>query len=277
MTRQISLPLQHTGVIPALLAATMVFAVTSPLQAQKEQTESAFSWSGTVENGGTLLIANINGSVDVQRSTSNRVEVTAEKRWRKGNPDLVRIEQHRSAQGVSICALWRDDDRCDESGIHHNSKLRFPNRSNDVSVRFTVRVPDGIRVSLSTVNGSLVVSGVNNAIEAETVNGSVNARSLGGPVRANTVNGSIKVAMGSTGDINNLEYSTVNGSITIDMPPQLGAKLDFSTVNGRISTDFPITISGTFSSRRLRGVVGNGETALKARTVNGSISLRRAP
>lgn len=277
MTRQLSLPLRHAGAIPALLAATLVFAATSPLQAQKELAKNAFSWSGTVENGGTLLIANINGSVDVQRSTSNRVEVTAEKRWRKGDPDLVRIEQHRSAQGVSICALWRDGDSCDDNGIHNESRLRFSNRSNDVSVHFTVRVPDGIRVSLNTVNGALTVSGVNNEIKAATVNGNVNASSLGGPVRASTVNGSIKVAMGSTGDVNNLEYSTVNGSITIDMPSQLGAQLDFSTVNGRISTDFPITISGTFSPRRLRGVVGSGETALKARTVNGSISLRRAP
>jgi len=47
-------------------------------------------------------------------------------------------------------------------------------------------------------------------------------------------------------------------------------------VNGRVSTDFPITVSGTLSPRRLRGTVGDGRTRLRASTVNGSVTLKRA-
>jgi len=108
-----------------------------------------------------------------------------------------------------------------------------------------------------------------------TVNGSITARSAGGPVYAKTVNGSINVSMGPVGRTDELEYETVNGSITLEFPSNFGAELELSTVNGRVSTDFPVTMSGTLSSRRLRGTIGDGDTRVRASTVNGSVTLRK--
>jgi hypothetical protein len=238
------------------------------------QRDDAFTWSGTIPSGRRIMIKNINGAIEVERSTSGRVEVRAEKRWRRGNPEDVRIEQKKIGDDVLVCALFSEGSRCDESGIHTDRRSKW-NERNDVSVRFTVRVPDGVRVDLSTVNGGVEVTGVNNQVDAHTVNGSITARSAGGPVRAKTVNGSITVSMGSLGRADDLDYETVNGTITIELPSNFGAQLELSTVNGRVSTDFPITISGTLSPRRLRGTVGNGATRLRASTVNGSVTLRK--
>ncbi|MEO7522077.1 MAG: DUF4097 family beta strand repeat-containing protein [Gemmatimonas sp.] len=244
-------------------------------QDRDQRRENAFTWSGTIPGGRRILIKNINGGIDVERSTSGRVEVTAEKRWRRGNPEDVRIEQRKvGGDEVLICAMWNEESRCDEDGIHTPRNTQWNNR-NDVSVHFTVRVPDGVRVDLSTVNGGLGVNGVTTDVRASTVNGSSDARSAGGPVRAKTVNGSIRVSMGSLGSAQDLEYETVNGSVTVELPSNFGAQLELSTVNGRVSTDFPITVSGSLSPRRLRGTVGNGSTRFRASTVNGSITLRR--
>ena len=244
-----------------------------------QRRENAFTWSGNIPNGRRILIKNINGGIDVERSSSGRVEVTAEKRWRRGNPEDVRIEQIRlSGDEVVICAMWHSDSRCTEGGIEtprDRSRNRNQNSNNDVSVHFTVRVPEGVRVDLESVNGGLSVSGVTTDVRASTVNGGIDARSAGGPVRAKTVNGSIRVSMGSMGSAQDLEYETVNGSVTVELPSNFGAQLELSTVNGRVSTDFPITVSGTLSPRRLRGTVGNGATRFRASTVNGSITLRR--
>jgi hypothetical protein len=256
----------------AVACTTLGFAL--PASAQDSRRESAFTWSGAIPAGRTIYIKNINGAVEVERSTSGRVEVTAEKRWRRGNPEDVRIEQKKSGDDVVICALWSEGSTCDERGIRSERGMRWNDR-NDVSVRFTVRVPEGVRADLATVNGGIEVTGVNTEVRANTVNGSISARSAGGPVRAKTVNGSINVSMGTLGSAQDLEYETVNGGIVIELPANFGAELELSTVNGRVSTDFPITVSGTLSPRRLRGTVGDGRTRLRASTVNGSVTLKR--
>lgn len=251
-----------------------VLLAAPSLPAQDSRTENAFTWSGTVPPQGTLFIKNVNGGLEVQRSSNGRVEVTGEKRWRRGNPDDVRIEQKKSGDNVVICALYSEGASCDERGIRSERRNQSNNR-NDVSVRFVVRVPDGTRVDLSTVNGGIEVREVSTEVRASTVNGSITARSAGGPIYAKTVNGSITVSMGTLGNADDLEYETVNGSITLDLPANFGADLELSTVNGRVSTDFPITVSGTLSPRKLRGTVGDGRTRVRASTVNGSVTLRK--
>ncbi len=293
MAHTVSLPSRHPLHARSrrvmLTATALLLTLSAPGQAQsrdrdrdrdrddrrEQRQENAFTWSGTIPNGKRILVKNINGAIRVEHSTNGRVEVSAEKSWRRGNPDDVRIEQRKTGgDDVLVCALWNAESRCDENGIHTERKSRWNDR-NDVSVRFVVRVPDGVRVDLATVNGGLEVSGVTTEVRANTVNGSIDAKSAGGPVRATTVNGSIRVAMGSMGSAEDLEYETVNGSVTIELPANFGAQLDLSTVNGRVSTDFPITVSGTMSPRRLRGTVGNGNTRMRASTVNGSITLRK--
>ncbi len=239
-----------------------------------QRRDNAFTWNGTIPNGRRIIIKSVNGGIDVERSSSGRVEVTAEKRWRRGNPEDVRIEQRKVGDEVLICAMWHEESRCTEDGIQTPRNTQWNNR-NDVSVHFVVRVPEGVRVDVETVNGGLAVTGVTTDVRANTVNGSINAKSAGGPVRARTVNGSIHVSMGSMGNADDLEYETVNGSVTVELPSNFGAQLELSTVNGRVSTDFPITVSGTLSPRRLRGTVGNGNTRFRASTVNGSVNLRR--
>lgn len=256
-------------------AALLALFVAPTASAQESRRENAFTWSGTVPSNGTLFIKNVNGGVEVGRSTTGRVEVTGEKRWRRGNPDDVRIEQKKSGDNVVICALHSEGATCDESGIRSERRMRWNDR-NDVSVRFLVKVPDGTRVDLATVNGGVEVRDVTAEVRANTVNGSITARSAGGPVYAKTVNGSINVSMGSLGRATDLEYESVNGAITLAFPSNFGAELELSTVNGRVSTDFPITVSGTLSSRKLRGTVGDGRTRVRASTVNGSVTLRKS-
>jgi len=248
------------------------------------QDRDRWNWSGAVEPGRVVYVRNLNGAIRVEPTSGNTVEVTAVKHVRRnGDPDDVKITaEQRSGRGdVVVCALWNDRTDCDEDGYRSHSSRNNGwfnwgdrNRGNDVSVEFTVRIPKGVRVTVSSVNGELEVEGVESEVNASTVNGSVIARSNGGPVRAKTVNGSLTIRTTTLGN-GSLDYETVNGAITLEIPENSSADVELRTVNGGISTDFPLTIEGRFSNRRVRGTIGKGGQLLRLTTVNGSIRLRK--
>jgi hypothetical protein len=255
----------------------LVFAAALPLLAASlgAQESDTWEWSGTIGEGRTVYLHNVNGAVRVEAGSGNTVEVRAVKRWRRGDPEMVRIEARMTSGGngdVIICALNTPRATCDADGIRSNSDRNW-NRDNDVSVEFIVRVPTSAEVEANTVNGELSIRDVRGDVRAKTVNGNIDARSTAGRVWANTVNGSITVA--GVVDGGGVEYGTVNGSITIELPANANARVDLSTVNGRIATEFPITFDGTIDPRRIRADIGRGGATVRARTVNGGIRIRK--
>src|SRR2546422_11442390 len=88
-------------------------------------------------------------------------------------------------------------------------------------------------------------------VRASSVNGSVRVTTTG-LAEASTVNGSVYAQMGRANWTDRLEFSTVNGSITLIFPPKLDTEVRANIVNGDIEYDYPMTVYGQFSSRHLR-------------------------
>lgn len=253
------------------VSAVAASALATPAAAQQRPD---FSWEGAIPHGRWLYVRNLNGSVRVDRASGDKAEVTAEKRVRRGSGDDVRIEVRKGSDGnVIICAIWSENTSCDEDGYRTRGN-DGRNRRNEVSVEFTVRLPEGVKLVSSSVNGAIQIEGATSEVEAYTVNGSISANSSGGPVRASTVNGGIEVRMRESGTAD-LEFETVNGSIELTLPASLNADLDMRTVNGRVASDFPLTITGRVNPRHIRAAIGKGGQRVKVSTVNGSIDIRK--
>jgi hypothetical protein len=256
--------------------AAFAAAVTFAPMVGAQQTDDSFKWSGAIEAGRTLYARNLNGGIKVESGTGATAEVRAIKKWKKGDPNDVKITSEKTSKGdIVVCAIWNGHNtRCDEDGYSSHGDDSWK-KNNDVSVEFIIRLPKGVKLDASSVNGGIGVDGATAAVKATTVNGGIEASSLGGPVRASTVNGGIKVRAGVMGD-GPVEYSTVNGGITLELPATLNADVELSTVNGGVtSNDFPITVQGRIDRKHLHGTIGKGGPTLKASTVNGSIELRR--
>ena len=259
----------------ALLSISVIGA--SPLAAQRQTEQNAFTWSGRVPSGHWIRVRNLSGEINVVASNSDRVEVTATRQWRRSDPESVRFEVHKygsNEEDVVICAIWTDRTNCDERGYDTNNG-RNNGRNNDVSVQFRVAVPRGVKVGVSTVNGAISVDGATSEVEAVTVNGEVEATSSGGPGNATTVNGSVTARMGRFDDDEDLNFSTVNGTVTAEFTGDLDADVELSTVNGRFQTDYPVTINGRLDPRPLRARLGRGGRRIRLSTVNGNVELRR--
>jgi hypothetical protein len=254
--------------VAALAAFAQVFAAAPP-----PQQSSDFRWHEPLAAGRVIEIKGINGNVEASAAAGGEVEVVAVKRSRQSNPDDVRIEVVRHAEGVTICAVYPNPGG-EPNTCTPGDGGRSNVRNNDTSVNFTVRVPAGVRFNGKTVNGQVEVENLSADVEARTVNGNVNVTTTG-LARAGTVNGSITVVMGRADWSDELEFKTVNGGIDLSVPASLSAQVQVRTVNGDISTDFPMTVTGTFSKRRLNGTVGGGGRDLRLETVNGSVQLRR--
>jgi len=278
----------------SILVTALALAVLAPAASAQQQygrDGDTWRWDGRVESGRWLNIFNVNGSVQILPSTDNMVHVVAEKTYDGRGRDDVHYEVVQANGNVTICAIWNDSSTCEDGGVQ--SKRRNNNNQNHTTVKFTVRVPKDLRVGANSVNGSVSVRDVGAEVRASSVNGGVEVRNASGRVRANTVNGGVDVntsvgpvsAHTVNGDVDarmsslqgteDMDFKTVNGSVTIVVPARFDAVFRFDTVHGSIDSDFPMTLTGRFGPRHARGTIGNGGRDIRASAVNGSIELRR--
>lgn len=238
-------------------------------QAATEQ----FHWSGSLPPGSTLEVKGVNGAVHAEPAGDDQSEVEAVKRARRGDPNEVRIEVVEHEGGVTICAVYPDGDDDRPNQCLPGDAGHLSARRSNVTVEFTVRVPDGVHFIGRTVNGAISAEDLQGNVDIGTVNGSARFSTAGYGV-ARTVNGSITGRLGAADWDGELEFESVNGSITLSFADQLNADVEMRTVNGSLDTDFPLTAQGRISRRRLRGTIGTGGRTLMLSTVNGSIRLR---
>ena len=266
------------GAILALGTIGLALAgATGTARAQERQSDDSFRWTGRAAEGQWIFVRNLNGNVRMEAAAGNQIEVRAIKRWRRGDPDAVRIQVARYGPGdrdVVVCALWGSESVCREDE-YRNRGSGNRSRSNDVSVEFIVAVPRGLNLRSETVNGSVHISGATGQVRANSVNGNINATSTGGPVVARAVNGNVHATMGSARGTEDLSYTSVNGNVLVEFSGDLDAELEMSTVNGGFETNFPLALKGRINPRHIRATLGSGGRQVKLSTVNGNVELRR--
>ena len=262
--------MHRTTVATLILAAVALSAL--PVAAQTPD----LRWHGRLAAGKRIEVKGVNGDVRAVAATGAEAEVIWAKHGRRSDPEDVKIEVIEHEGGVTICAVYptprraRRENICEVGNSWHSST-----EDNDVTVDFEVRIPAGVEFGGQTVNGEMSATGLRANVKASTVNGSVHVTTTG-LAEASTVNGSVYVEMGRADWTDELDFSTVNGGITLILPASLSTEVRASTVNGDLVTDYPLTVTGRFGPRKMRGTIGSGGRSLSLSTVNGEIKLRKA-
>jgi len=257
------------------MRASLTIAVLALSATAGSAQTSDFQWHGAIGSGHSIEIKGINGDVRAEPSASNEVEVVAEKTANRDDPNSVRVDVVPHDGDVTICAVYPSRDSSKPNECLPGAAGRMSTQNNDVQVRFTVKVPAGVGFIGRTVNGGVEATRLNGDVVLSTVNGSV-AFSTTGEGRASTVNGSIKGEMGRASWTGTLDMQTVNGGITLALPPDLNSDVTITTVNGDIQSEFPVTVSGSRTRRKLEGTIGAGGRLLSLGTTNGSVTLKTA-
>lgn len=190
----------------------------------------------------TLFIYNISGFIKVEGYQGNKVIIEMDKTISADDYNDLELGKKEFRPGFgqnndSITAFI-------ESPFDSRSfrgKQNFDNNGPDYdfNLDFTVRVPSGINLKISTVtNGIIEISNVEGKLSVTHVNGAIqilNARSV---TNAHTVNGDVNVTY-VTNPPEESSYKTINGDIRISYNQGLSADMTFKTMHGEFYTDFP--------------------------------------
>src|SRR3954464_10847189 len=127
------------------LGAVALLPAAPRLGAQQQQGRDSdtWRWDGRVDAGRWMHVFNVNGSVDFAPSTDNMVHLLAEKRSNAREMDDIHYEVVQAGGNVTICAIWNNSSRCEDGGMQSNR--RNNNNETHSSVKFTVKVPRGVR------------------------------------------------------------------------------------------------------------------------------------
>jgi hypothetical protein len=257
------------------LIPLFVLLVAAACHSERENV-NAFNWSRELAPGGTLRVRNTNGTVIVVPSTNGRTaRVQAATHWRRGNPERdLKFVALSEGNDATICVHWGTG-TCTATE-YTNRRARgflslFSGRGTDARVDFTVEVPPGTRVDVSTMNGELTVT-TQSPVVARTVNGGIHVATAIGPVSAKTVNGAVDVRMTTIDGAGDVRAETTNGDVSLYVPSTAEGQVTLSTTNGTPTSWFPLG-SLSASKKRFEGQLGTGTRVIVGHTVNGSVTF----
>lgn len=273
--------------LPAALATLLaapgcVDIVGADLHRYVERDEKHFTVTGTPD----VSLATFDGSIEIRPWDKADVQVVVEKRGRDHRDTEaieVKAEQHGDRIEISVTEPRRD----------RGFNLHFHNRS----AKLIVSVPAKADISAKSGDGSIDIERVAGHVQLRSGDGNIRGRDLGGDIEANTGDGSIRLAgklsalRVHTGDGSvtiqaepgsaaggDWDIVTGDGSVTLEVPDGFGAELDAHTGDGGIRLhDVTVTnVTGEIKRNTVRGRVGDGGKAVRVRTGDGSITLKRS-
>jgi DUF4097 and DUF4098 domain-containing protein YvlB len=233
--------------------------------------------------GGSFRLENVNGGIRVESWDRPEVHVIAEKKAR-----AVTEEKAREALAKAKVVFGESASEVTVETVHPK-RGGFSIGTPVVFVEYTVQVPQGTAVSVTTVNGPVEAKVPGSNLRCQSVNGAVEVAAAAS-LRAESVNGRVEFRAVSVESVETTNgevvgvldgpqagpgsIRTVNGSLTLSLGPQVSASLAAENVNG----SFECAVPGLeVQKHRASGKVGAGGPDLTVETVNGSLKVSSAP
>ena len=220
------------------------------LELSTGKAQDEWTRSYQVAPGGRLEIINVNGRIAAEPSDGKSVEIKAER--------SVKALSDESAREL----LGKIEMREEVGGDRVRVEVRAPRFSGASSheIKWTVKVPKGLAVDLRTVNGGVRMERLEGEIRARSTNGGIVGEDLvASSVDASVTNGGVEIDLANEPATGTIELESVNGGVSLSMPPTTKAEIAARCVNGGISIDgINVEIVGEQTRRRLDGKINGG-------------------
>lgn len=230
-----------------------------------------------------------------QPGTSAGIEdavLTSEQSWAFPADGTVEIENQR---GNILIETWdrdqaqvqvykRGGDAAEMNAVRSNIDVRgnrlvistsYPS-SSGVEVIYRVMVPRTVSLSqVSSVSGSINVSGVIGDVSIGTVSGDVAFTGGGGALSFQTVSGDLTVSLDPSAPPKAFKSQSVSGDLHVTMPEGVDGDLTFSSVSGNLNAQGKIDVNVTESPghKSATAHIGNGGPAYRINSVSGDVNI----
>ena len=299
--------IKRTAHTMAALACLVLFIGLSPVGYLfgHDGYEEPFSKTVSVSSGAVkLVLRNVSGDIDVKTWNRSEIKIEATKRSSasaqseaKENAALVKIEVTQEDHTVRI------ETKYPESSHSWFSK----SKSIDVSVDYTLTIPDSASTDIHSVSGNIDISNCEGESWLETVSGDVKATAVGGHIRAKSISGLVDVsdarqgadcesisgnvtvrqvggdtrAKAISGDVT-VEHSkgsvtaeSLSGNVVVYERPDAGFDFEASTFSGDINTEFELRVLGHQEHHELRGSINGGGKSINVKCFSGNVDLKK--
>lgn len=198
--------------------------------------------------GGEVDIEVLSGKVTIEAWNQNMVEVTGTL-----GDGVEEIEIEGDEDGVYIEVEYNE---------HYHGKQA-------VDTNLTIRMPAGASLSIETVSAGVSVSGIGGEADIETVSGNIELAGKPSGLDVETVSGNIFIASAPAES----DVASVSGKIEIEAA---GGSIDVENVSGKIVVNGGVIDEGDFSSVSgnitIHAIPGP-DGSLDAETMSGIITL----
>ena len=172
-----------------------------------------------------------------------------------------------------------------------DNKIEIDSDSHMTKVTIIARVPRRTDLDLSTVNdGEIIVRDITGTLELENANGPITATNISGSVIAETLNDNISITFAGVNTSGATALTSLNGDITVALPPNVGAEFRIDSAEGEIESDYELDVKASKptversegrrgASVRVEDVVvatvNGGGPVIKMKTLNGNVRIGR--
>lgn len=279
--------------IRLLAAAVLLMFLVGPSAAQ--DLSSPIERTFAVSAGGELSIDLDRGSISIDTSERNEVEVRIEREGSDAFLEQMKFTVEETSDGVAVRGDYEDGRRGWRLGGRNRVHVHvtIPTRY-DVVVETSggsIEVADlegsvhsttsGGSLRFARIDGSIYGRTSGGSVAIDRAGGEVDVKTSGGGITVNEVNGTIR-AETSGGSIRaviadqpkgDCVLTTSGGGIRVSLAPDVKLDVEASSSGGRVSTDIPITVLGAMSRNRVTGTLNGGGPLLKLHTSGGGVRI----
>ena len=244
---------------------------------------SAEQWSKTyaISNAPDLRVETTDANIRVETWDQKSIEATITSNHYKFGSGGLTVEEHQSGDTVEINLHF-------PHGFHIGG---FTSHRVDIAIH----MPRKGRVNLHTGDGNIELADFSGEMDLSSGDGAEEIYHVEGRLHANTGDGHIN-ADGKfetldlkTGD-GNLDVRAIagskvaeqwmlhtgDGSISLELPPDLAADLHLHTGDGHIDVNVPMTTDGRIRENDVHGKLNGGGNLISIHTGDGSINLHKS-